>query len=838
MTNQNIKIGIDFGTTNSEVAINNKNKIEIIKNIFGDEYTPSVFGIDKSKNKVVGKKSYERLFKDSSEEEFKNNKAEIKRLMGTSEAVYFERGDINMNAEEISAEILKSLKEDILRKYPDFSTISAVITVPAYFTVLQSEATKRAGNLAGFEHVALLQEPIAAAVSYGFMNTKNENWLIYDFGGGTFDVAMISSKDGILSVLSHNGDNFLGGKDIDWLIVDKIIVPKILEKYSIANFDRSNNKYRSVFAKLKYIAENAKIYLSQYDKNYIEVDNIGNDDSGKEIYLSIDFSRKEFEKLIKPMIDRTIELSKETLIESGIKSTSVDRIILVGGPTQIPYIKKRLKDNLKITVDSSVDPLTVVARGACIFAISQKIPKKLLISKAQKVKKGTQILNLNYETLTSDTEESVAGVVENFKNIDDEYYIQIQSDSGTYSGSKIKLKGGKFFDTVTLEPNKANLFWIYLFDNNGDAIPVNPDSFTITHGLTVSDAPIPHSIGVAVAEKGIKNSFTLTEKFEKFFEKGSVLPLKKTDDTFKTVRKLEKNENENPLLIKVSEGESDRPDRNTFICELGIKGSDLPHDLPEGTPIEITIEINESREVFVTAYVPLIDRTFNVRATFKDEILDIENIEAEFNVQTERAKTVSENCSTDEKSKINNNIQSVATSLRNAHLDEDEKRKANKQLKDLKVALDKMEKEKEIPQLIKEFNTSVESTQKIVNEFADEKDKEANNDQLNNIKIEGEKAIKDNDKHLLIRVNEQIKELSATALFSNPAAWIYQFQQIIQGDRKFVNEKEARYYIEKGQKAMEFGDTEELKRCVQNLMLLLPPEEQEAIKSNLSGITH
>src|SRR3990172_8072503 len=242
MESRNIQIGIDLGTTNSSVAINCKGVIEVIEKPGGVKYTPSVFGFDKAKNKIVGQKAYEKLYLGS-EDDFHNFKAEIKRLMGTAETIYFERADLKMSPEEISAEILKSLKEDILRKYPDFSTVAAVITVPAAFSVLQSEATKRGGNLAGFEHVILLQEPIAAGASYGFQNTLNENWLIYDLGGGTFDVALISCKDGLLSVLGHSGDNFLGGKNIDWEIVDKIITPKILEKYTLTNFSRKNENY-------------------------------------------------------------------------------------------------------------------------------------------------------------------------------------------------------------------------------------------------------------------------------------------------------------------------------------------------------------------------------------------------------------------------------------------------------------------------------------------------------------------------------------------------------------------------------------------------------------------
>jgi molecular chaperone DnaK len=839
MESRNIQIGIDLGTTNSSVAINCKGVIEVIEKPGGVKYTPSVFGFDKAKNKIVGQKAYEKLYLGS-EDDFHNFKAEIKRLMGTAETIYFERADLKMIPEEISAEILKSLKEDILRKYPDFSTVAAVITVPAAFSVLQSEATKRGGNLAGFEHVVLLQEPIAAAVAYGFGNTKNENWLIYDLGGGTFDVALISSKDGVLSVLGQNGDNFLGGKNFDFEIVDKVIIPKILEKYSLKNFNRGNKKYQSVFAKLKHLAEAAKIYLSQYERGLIEIDNIGKDDNGDEIYLSLDFLREEFEKLIKPMVDRTIELANETLKEAGIQNADVGKIILVGGPTQIPYIKERLENDLKIVVDASVDPLTVVARGACVFGISQKIPKELLVRKSKKVKKGTQSLTLNHETLTSETEETVSGIFEDLKGADEEYYIQIQSDSDFYSSSKIKLKSGKFFDTVTLEPNKSNLYWIYLFDKDGNSVPVDPDSFTITHGLSVSGAPIPHSVQVVIAKKDhIRN--VIVNACEKIFEKGSPLPLKFNSVDrgmeYKTTRRLKKGE-QSKLDIRLVEGESEIPDRNTYLAELGIDGKDLPHDLPEGTPIDLTVEMNDSREVFVTVYIPLIDMTQEARSTFKDEIVDVSNLEAELRVQAERAKAFSETCSPEERGKIDNTIQSVTTSIKNAHLDEDEKRKANKQLKDLKTTLDKLEKEKEMPQLIREFNTAIQSAQNIINEYADEKDRGSNNDQLNKIKAEGEKAISDDDKILLIRVNEQLNELAIKALFSNPATWVYQFQKIVEGNKNFINEKEALYYIEKGKHAIELCDFDELKRCVNNLMLLLPSEEQEEIRSSISGITH
>lgn len=836
MKNDTIQIGIDLGTTNSEIAINENGSVRIVKNIFGDEYTPSVFGIDKAKNKIVGKRAYEHLYKDSSEDEFNNNKAEIKRLMGTSDTIHFERANLDLSPEQISAEILKSLRGDVLRKYPDFQANAAVITVPAAFSVLQSEATKRAGNLAGFKHVVLLQEPIAAAVSCGFGKNTNENWLIYDLGGGTFDVAVIAAKDGILSVLGHTGDNFLGGKNFDWEIVDKVIVPQILKVHSLNNFNRANTELSGVFAKLKYFAENAKIELSQNTTTSIEVDGIGEDANGKEIYLCFDFTRKDLEKLIKPFIDRTIELSKTAILEAGIKHTSISKIVLVGGPTQIPYIKSRLETDLKIPINTSVDPLTIVAEGACLFASGQKIPKDILGTETVAIKAGTQKLDLDYASLTSDTEEIVTGILSGLADSTEEHYIQIQSDSGTYSGPKVKLKNGKFLDTVSVDANKLNQYWIYLFDKTGNSIPLSPDSFSITHGLSVSGMPLPHSISVAIARKD-HVAGAVTNVCDTVVMKGTPLPIHKSiDGVYKTARKLKKGE-EASLGIKVLEGESEIPDRNTFLTELGLKGTDLPYDLPEHTPIDLTFDMNESRELSVTAYIPLIDMTLEARLQLHDEKIDVDSLEADLAAQVARAKRVSESCSPEENKKLSNTIQSTKTSIANAHIDEDEKRKANKQIKDLKTELDKVEKDKEMPQLITEFNERAEHVEKIVNEYADEKSKKENLEQLTRIKAEGQTAIANSDKHLLTRINEQLEELATKAIFSNPATWVYQFNKLKAKPAAFTDKREAAYYIEKGEKAIEDSDVDELKRCVRNLINLLPDTEQELANENLAGIT-
>lgn len=833
---QNIQIGIDLGTTNSEIAINRNGKIESIKNSYGDEYTPSVFGVDKSKNKIVGKKAYEKLFKDSSQEEVQNYKAEVKRIMGTSEVVMFQRLAESLNPEAISAEILKSLRADVLRRYPEFPSDAAVITVPAYFSTVQAEATKRAGILAGFEHVVLLQEPIAAAIAYGFDNAVNENWIVYDLGGGTFDVAVVSTKDGALRTLGHGGDNFLGGKDVDWLIVDKVIVPRVTADFAVPEFTRENPAFKSTFAKLKYLAETAKIQLSHSAETSIEVDGIGPDTNGKEIYVAIKFTREQLELLLKPLVDRTIEISQTTVKETGVDPKAIGRIILVGGPTQIPYIKNRLEREFGIVVDSSVDPLTVVAKGACIFAMSQRLPEELLVKKRTAVQ-GEQKVSLHFDSLTAESEESISGTFDGLKESTEEYFIQIQSDSGLFSGTKIKLRNGKFFETVSLEKGKTNLFWLYLFDSKGTSVPVVPDSFQLTNGLSVLGAPIPHSIGIAVAKKDIRSGFAVTESMDFLFPKNSILPLKGSK-TYRTVKKVVQGDKDNALPIKVYEGDSDNPDRNHLVCDLRVNGEKLPFDLPANSEVEITVTVNESREVTVDAFIPSIDLLLNARASVHAENINIDAVQEALTTQSQRLQQVKPNLDDAQREKLDSMVANIQTSIGNSKIDEDEKRKADKQLKELKSALDQQEVEKELPQLKTEFEEEVKSARSLINDIGESREKETNLQHLSVLQTEGEKAIAQGDRFLLIRVNEQISELGTKALFSNPAIWAYKFNQIASSSHQFINEKEAEYYIQKGKRAIELSDLDEVKRCVHNLMLLLPPAEQASINSNISGITY
>ena len=317
------------------------------------------------------------------------------------------------------------------------------------------------------------------------------------------------------------------------------------------------------------------------------------------------------------------------------------------------------------------------------------------------------------------------------------------------------------------------------------------------------------------------------------FKKEETLPLSKTFDVYKTSRKLKKGEY-NYLPIKILEGESDIEDRNDFVCEVGIPGKDLPYDLPAGTPIELTVKINESRELSITSYIPLIDMSFNARTTLTDKEIDPDELSTKLIGQRKRSEAVFEYASPDEQQRISDALKSATESVNNARSDSDEKRKANKQLKNLQIMLDELEEEKKMPQLVREYNTRLQELDKIINEYADPKQKEENLKQLKSIKTDGDQAIKASNRILLSSANEQLENLKLKAIYSNPNTWIAAFRQLIDQDN-FLNEEEAKYYINKGSQAIQAKNYEELKVCVNQLSMLRPAGKQKDI--DLSGIT-
>ena len=830
MSKSYITIGIDLGTTNSAICVSADDEYEIVKNSFQFDYTPSVFGIDKSGKYLVGKRAYDKLANSSNLEESRNYKAETKRLMGTATRISFPRCDKEFMPEEIAAEILKSLRADALRKYPDLFAKAAVITVPAYFETLQCEATKRAGSLAGFEHVALLQEPIAAALTYGFSNDEDANWLVYDLGGGTFDIALIQSKDKAFSVRQHNGDNFLGGKDFDARIVERIFIPKLKAEYSLPYLEPDNPRYSFLLTKLKYIAEESKIFLSKESSITVELDDLGEDDQGREIYMSFEMTVDELEEVVADLIEKTVRLVSDTIDASGIEKTKISTIVLVGGPTQLPFIRRRLEESTGIHVDSSVDPLTVVAKGAAIYGKSQKLPLSLL--EADRVASANEIsLNLQYDSITSDDETLVVG---KFDVPEDGYSVQIQSTDSQYIGDRIPLRQGKFFETLPLRKGKTSAFQIFLLDKSQNPVPTFPDHFEITQGMSISSAPIPRNIGVVYSKMQLSGGLGYKEQCQVYFKAGSTLPLKHTE-TFKTLREVRLG-TANELPIKVYEGDSSNIDFNRILTTLSIDGNALPYSLPEGSDIEITISINESREFEVEAYIPDMDISIDARvATYEEEITNQqidEKIDSLRSAYSENRDYLPE----ERREEIEQRIESIESSFSPSVADEDKRNLIVRECNDALKELERVDEESAVERYVADARNQIQTIRDFLPNMNLDNSRSLSA-QLSAIESEVDDYSRSGNRLGLERSLEKLQQLFFAIVTQTVDFWALQFDMLSSQASEASDYYRFQDLRQQGVRARNAGDVNGLRSVCSEMWDLLPHQVGETFDSTLSGVT-
>ena len=344
-------VGSDLGTTNSCIAIMEGGNTIVIPNAEGARTTPSVVYFDKSGERIVG-----QLAKRQQAMNPDRTVSSIKREMGTSKKIKI--GDDEYYPQEISAIILKKLKNDAEAFIGDTIT-DAIITVPAYFNDAQRQATKDAGKIAGLNVLRIINEPTAAALSYGIQKEDSQKVLIFDFGGGTFDISILELSNGIFEVINTCGDNKLGGDDIDILIIN-YLAEKFKKEYGI---DLRNDK--TAYQRLKEAAEKAKIELSTMQSTRISLPFITADATGPK-HLEEDLDRYQFEEMIAPLVDRTIELMNKAIKESQIPISEIDKILLVGGSTRIPLVQQRIKEITGKEPHKGINPDECVAIGAAI----------------------------------------------------------------------------------------------------------------------------------------------------------------------------------------------------------------------------------------------------------------------------------------------------------------------------------------------------------------------------------------------------------------------------------------------------------------------------------------
>jgi len=363
-------IGIDLGTSNSAIVGCENAQLRLFKAEDGRDVLPSVIHFSRSGNMTVGARAYAQA------DLAPGNVAQgFKRIMGTASEVPLPGANRSIAPEDASAEIIAALLRQAEAESGTRDFAGAIITIPAAFNQMQSEATIRAATRARLERVGLLQEPIAAAMAALEGATRRDGkFLVYDLGGGTFDVAVVEAVNGSVNILAHEGINMLGGRDFDRLIVQSVVRPWLDEHFDIPADASVQPRYARLFAVARYRAELAKIELSTRQETVIylsDEDTRVEDENGEPIYVECPLTRATLEGLIIDKVDESIALCRKVLADNGLGHEDMDRIVMIGGPSKMPLVRDRVSGELGIPLDHQTDPMTAVARGAAIFAESR-----------------------------------------------------------------------------------------------------------------------------------------------------------------------------------------------------------------------------------------------------------------------------------------------------------------------------------------------------------------------------------------------------------------------------------------------------------------------------------
>ena len=345
----------------------------VIKTDVLKDTMPSCISVNKKVSIIAGDSAYNTMKQDkrratkSWHKGASNTYIEFKRTMATDTQYSCTNLNKSFSSEELSAEVLKTLKSFVT----DEAFGSVIITVPAKFTVNQKTATMEAAKMAGFKHCELLQEPIAASMAYGVSSDeKNGTWMVFDFGGGTFDAALLKVEDGIMQVFDTEGDNYLGGKNLDYAIVDNIIIPYLQENYAIDSYLQDEEKKEVLRDAMKTYAEDAKNQLSFKDHEDIisNQGDLGEDEDGEEIELDLTLTQAQVFDVIRPYFQKAVDICKNLIQRNNLNGSQISKLILVGGPTHSPLIRQMQREQVTPNVDTSIDPMTAIATGAALYA--------------------------------------------------------------------------------------------------------------------------------------------------------------------------------------------------------------------------------------------------------------------------------------------------------------------------------------------------------------------------------------------------------------------------------------------------------------------------------------
>ena len=823
-----IDFGIDLGTTNSTVAVIDGTDAKVIPNTAGSAITPSAVWIDKRGRIHVGQEAKLRaLVEDqcNADLEFK-----LRMGIGAEGKKVFVRSGREMLPEELSAEVLKSLKMDVQTNMGE-ELRAAVVTVPAAFENPSTNATMKAARLAGFIESPLLLEPYAASVAYGFQSdSENVYWMVYDFGGGTFDAAILRVRDGLIQLVNHDGDNFLGGKLIDWDIVTKKLIPAITSQSNLPEFNRGNPRWKAAIGKMKYYAELAKIEVCRSKASHeVWIEGLCEDADGKEVDFAYTLTPEDVEQVSKPYIEKSLDLCRKTLGGTGLNGSNMERILMVGGTSLNPWVRDAVQAELGSRVEFGIDPVTVVARGAAIYASTQVLRDE----GATLVPAGTWRMEIEHKPVGNVPDPDIGGrVMAPGSQSTEGFTIEFVDLKTQWRSGRITLgAGGVFMTQLYAEKQRRCEYAIELCDATGSRISTSPSTVSYTIGIPPEDnPPAAMTIGIGLANGGVAT----------YISKGTKLQARMSMDHY-TMTPLRAGHSEDELRIPLIEGEHHRAERNHGIGMMVIKGSDIRRDLPAGSQIEITLIMDTSQQIRLRAYVNSLDEDFEM--TFdpqmkhsslgelsKDAQQQKERLTA-VRVEAERTNALKGEAAL---SRIDDQhlLDQVDGLLEAAESEPEAVAQLDRRLRELAAAVDEVEDSVEWPVLLEKAEESRTTTEQAVSEHGERGDRS----RLSSLKGELQRAIDAGDRDVLRRCIDELDELVYHIWDRQPGFHVARFNWLVERAQSMRDPGQAEQIIAQGRRAINNNDIEALKAANRQLISLLPCDVQEEAKhANIGG---
>lgn len=604
-----IDYGIDLGTTNSSICRMENGEPSIFRTDTLREVMPSCVSFTRKKSVKVGDSAYNDMKQDKRHvthgwrPQSSNTYVEFKRTMGTDTVYHSNNMQRDYTSEELSSMVLQTLRSFV----EDDTPRAVVITVPAKFTVNQKTATLEAARLAGFEHCQLLQEPVAAAIAYG-MSSKQENglWLVFDFGGGTFDAALLKAEDGIVQVVDTEGDNYLGGKNLDYAIVDNIILPHLGSRFALSNILSDPQKHEQLRDALKTYAEEAKIHLSHKPSDDVlsNLGDLGEDDDGEEMEIDLTITQQQAFEVMRPIFQKAVDICLTLLSRNKLSGDKLDQIVLVGGPTRLPLIRQMLEQQVAHVGNTDIDPMTVVAKGAALYASTLDIPAEMVASNNQTA--DAIMIDIGYEPTTVELTEWVSLRAPEGMALE----VELSRGDGAWSSGRISVSSQGKVTTIQLEKGRSNTFNVRAFDSKGNSVKCIPEQFVVQQGTKVGSAVLPYHIGISVWSE---------QKREGVFqpliglEKNRPLPAVGVIRNRRTTNVLRPGIDTDIMTIPVYQADEYQKGVRSYLYEwvadVVITGDDVPRMVPEGSMVEVTTKVDLSEQMSLEIYLPDIDIT-------------------------------------------------------------------------------------------------------------------------------------------------------------------------------------------------------------------------------------